>query len=64
VHFNNGDGLLAKTITFNYNDKTAVAGLPQVTFILVLTIVIVVIVIIIVAVLLLRRRPKETLKPA
>jgi subtilase family serine protease len=65
VYFDNRDGLFAKTVTFNYSDKTAALGLPQDTFILLLTIIIVIIVVVIAVLavlLLLRRRRKETPK--
>ncbi|HTY74789.1 MAG TPA: hypothetical protein VMD05_04405 [Candidatus Nanoarchaeia archaeon] len=42
MHFDNRDGALAKSATFNYNDKIAVFGFPQDTFILVLAIMIVI----------------------
>ena len=65
AYFDNREGLFAKSVTFNYSDKTAVVGLPQDTFILFLEIIIVIIAIIVVVIavlLLLRRRPKETSK--
>ncbi|HMK95126.1 MAG TPA: emp24/gp25L/p24 family protein [Candidatus Limnocylindrales bacterium] len=63
VHMDN-TGLLTKTVTFNYNDRAAVLGLPQYTFILLLVAIIVVIVVVIAVLLLLRRRPKEAPKTA
>jgi hypothetical protein len=64
VYFDNREGLFAKSVTFNYSDKTAVLGLPQDTFILLLAIIIVIIVVVIVVLLLLRRKPKEMPKTA
>jgi len=73
VYFDNRDSPSAKSVTFSYSVKTATLGLPQNTFILLLTqgtfillttiiVIIVIIVAVIVAFLLLRRRRKETPK--
>jgi ABC-type phosphate/phosphonate transport system permease subunit len=66
AYFDNREGLFAKSVTFSYSDKAAALGLPQDTFILLLTIIIVIIAVVIAVViavlLLLRQRRKETPK--
>ena len=65
AYFDNREGLFAKSVTFSYSDKAAALGLPQDTFILLLTIIIVIIVVVIAVLavlLLLRRGRKETPK--
>lgn len=59
VHFDNSIGLLQKSVTFTYNITPSVVGLPQDTFIEILSIVIVAIAVVVVIVLVLSRRGKH-----
>jgi hypothetical protein len=62
VHFDNTIGLLQKSVTFTYNTTPSVLGLPQDTFIEILSIIIVAIAVAAVIVLVLSHRGKR--KPA
>jgi hypothetical protein len=64
VHLDNRDGLLAKSVTFNYTDKPAILGLAFDTFILLAIIVVIVIVVVAVVAVLLTRGRSQTSKPA